>query len=50
VTDNEKRQDLLQDRLERTEARLRAQYQRLDSQMSDLNARMVRMKSSLGLG
>jgi flagellar hook-associated protein 2 len=49
VTDNGKRQDKEQDRVDRTETLLRAQYQRLDSQMSTLNAQMARMKSSLGL-
>ncbi len=49
ATDNEKRQDRESDRVALTESRLRAQYQRLDTQMSDLNARMAQMKSSLGL-
>jgi flagellar hook-associated protein 2 len=49
ATDLQKRQDSEQDRIDRTELRLRAQYQRLDSQMSTLNAQMARMKSSLGL-
>ncbi len=46
---NQKAQDAQQDKLTRTEARLRAQYQRLDSQMSSLNAQMAQMKSALGL-
>lgn len=46
---NQKAQDTAQDRLARTEARLRAQYQRLDSDMSGLNARMSQMRASLGL-
>ncbi len=46
---NQKQQDAMQERLTRTEARLRAQYQRLDSQMSGLNAQMAQMKSALGL-
>lgn len=46
---NQKAQDAAQDRLARTEARLRAQYQRLDSDMSSLNARMAQMRASLGL-
>ncbi|RYZ03097.1 MAG: flagellar hook protein, partial [Comamonadaceae bacterium] len=46
---NSKQQDAMQDRLDRTEARLRAQYQKLDSDMNDLNARMRQMKSALGL-
>lgn len=46
---NQKQQDALQDRLTRTESRLRAQYQRLDSQMSGLNAQMAQMKSALGI-
>ncbi|MFD0669585.1 flagellar filament capping protein FliD [Ramlibacter sp. MAHUQ-53] len=48
-TQNQKAQEALQDKLSRTEARLRAQYQRLDNEMSRLNADMARMKSSLGL-
>ena len=47
---NQKAQDQAQDKLARTEARLRAQYQRLDSDMSSLNARMAQMRASLGLG
>lgn len=50
VKSNQKQQDTLAERLARTEARLRAQYQRLDTQMSDLNARMAQLRSSLGLG
>jgi flagellar hook-associated protein 2 len=49
VAANQKQQDVAQERLERTEARLRAQYQRLDSDMSRLNARFKQMSSSLGL-
>lgn len=49
VKANEKQQDAMQDRLVRTEARLRAQYQRLDSEMSRLSAQMNQMRSSLGL-
>lgn len=48
-TSNQKQQDAVQEKLTRTEARLRAQYQRLDSQMSGLNAQMAQMKSALGL-
>lgn len=50
VDRNQKDQDAVQDKLARTEARLRAQYQRLDSDMTRLNARMTQMRSSLGLG
>lgn len=50
VEANLKRQDAVQDRLDRTEARLRAQYQRLDTQMGSLNGQMQQMLSSLGLG
>ncbi len=50
IDSNQKAQDQAQDKLARTEARLRAQYQRLDSDMSSLNARMGQMRSSLGLG
>jgi flagellar hook-associated protein 2 len=49
ATDNQNRQSTEQDRLDRTETRLRAVYQQLDTQMSTLNAQMARMKSSLGL-
>ena len=47
---NQKQQTAQQDRLERTEARIRAQYQRLDSQMTVLNAQLTKMNSALGLG
>lgn len=47
---NRKQQDAAGERLARTEARLRAQYQRLDSQMTTLNAQMRQMAASLGLG
>lgn len=47
---NQKQQSVQQDRLDRTEARIRAQYQRLDSQMSVLNAQLKKMNSALGLG
>ncbi|MBL0421446.1 flagellar filament capping protein FliD [Ramlibacter sp. AW1] len=50
ATANQKQQDALQDKLARTEARLRAQYQRLDSDMSRLSAQMAQLRSSLGLG
>lgn len=50
IDGNRKQQDAAQDRLARTEARLRAQYQRLDTQMSALNAQMKQMAASLGLG
>lgn len=50
ITGNRKQQDAVEDRLARTEARLRAQYQRLDTQMSTLNAQMKQMAASLGLG
>jgi flagellar hook-associated protein 2 len=46
---NEKQQEALQEKLARTEARLRAQYQRLDSQMSQLNGQVGRLRSALGL-
>lgn len=46
---NSKAQDAQQDKLTRTEARLRAQYQRLDSNMSALNGQLAQMKSALGL-
>jgi flagellar hook-associated protein 2 len=49
IDDNQKQQDTMQDKLDRTEARLRAQYQTLDTQMSGLNQQMARMKSALGL-
>ncbi|MGE4244072.1 flagellar filament capping protein FliD [Ramlibacter sp.] len=49
ATTLQKRQSAEQDRLERTESRLRAQYQQLDTQMSGLNARLAQMKSALGL-
>ena len=49
VKDNQARQDREQTRLDKVEAALRAQYQRLDTQMSTLNAQMAQMKSSLGL-
>ncbi len=49
VDANQKAQDAAEDRLARTEARLRAQYQRLDGDMSRLNAQMAQMRSSLGL-
>lgn len=50
VKRNTTAQERQQERLARTEAKLRAQYQRLDSNMSSLNAEMARLKSSLGLG
>lgn len=37
-TQNDKQQSVVQDRIDRTEARLRAQYQRLDTEMSRLKA------------
>lgn len=49
ITQNQKQQDGEQEKLTRTEARLRAQYQRLDSSMSSLNAQMAQMKSALGI-
>lgn len=49
VTANRKQQDAMQDRLDRTEARLRAQYQRLDTQMTTLGGQMKQMSASLGL-
>lgn len=49
VLANQKQQDAAQDRLDRIEARLRAQYQRLDSDMSRLNAQFKQMSASLGL-
>lgn len=48
ITGNRKQQDAVEDRLARTEARLRAQYQRLDTQMSSLNAQMKQLAASLG--
>ena len=45
-TQNDKQQSVVQDRIDRTEARLRAQYQRLDTQMSSLNAQMNGMKDN----
>ena len=49
VKRNQKQQDAQQERLERTEKRLRGQYQTLDSKMSNLNAQMAQLKASLGL-
>ncbi len=49
VTRNQKEQDAQQDKLTRTEARLRKQYQTLDTQMSSLNSQLAQMKSALGL-
>jgi len=49
VKDNQNRQDNEQNRLDKVEAALRGQYQRLDTQMSTLNAQLARMKSALGL-
>ena len=49
LTLNQKAQDQQQDKLTRTEARMRAQYQRLDTSMSSLNAQMSQLKSALGL-
>jgi flagellar hook-associated protein 2 len=49
VTSNQKDQDDAQAKLATTEKRLRAQYQTLDTQMSNLNARMAQLRSSLGL-
>lgn len=46
---NQKAQDAQQDKLTRTEARLRAQYQKLDSEMTSLNSQLAQMKSALGL-
>ena len=49
LTRNQKQQDSLNDKLTRTEARLRAQYQTLDSKMSTLNGQLASLKSALGL-
>ena len=49
VKANQKQQDAQQERLARTEARIRAQYQRLDTEMNRLNAQMAQMRSSLGI-
>ena len=49
VTDNQKRQDSEQARLDRVETALRTQYQRLDATMSNMNGELARMKSALGL-
>ncbi|MGE0330439.1 MAG: flagellar filament capping protein FliD [Ramlibacter sp.] len=49
LTRNRKAQDAQEDRLTRTEARLRAQYQKLDTNMTSLNAQMAQLKSALGL-
>jgi len=49
VTRNQKQQDAQTERLERTEKRIRAQYQTLDSKMNGLNAQLAQLKSSLGL-
>lgn len=46
---NQRAQDAQEDKLTRTEARLRKQYQRLDSNMTSLNAQMAQLKSALGL-
>lgn len=46
---NQKAQEAQQDKLTRTETRLRAQYQKLDSNMTSLNAQMSQLKSALGL-
>ncbi len=46
---NQKQQDNESEKLTRTEARLKAQYQRLDSSMTSLNAQLAQMKSALGL-
>ncbi|CAN5612455.1 flagellar filament capping protein FliD [soil metagenome] len=49
ITSNNKSQDAVQTKLTATEARLRKQYQTLDTQMSNLNAQLAQLKSSLGL-
>jgi flagellar hook-associated protein 2 len=49
LTLNQKAQEQQQDKLTRTESRMRAQYQRLDTSMSSLNAQMSQLKSALGL-
>ncbi|MBC7603498.1 MAG: flagellar filament capping protein FliD, partial [Ramlibacter sp.] len=49
VDSNQKQQDTMNGRLAATEARLRRQYQTLDSQMTSINAQMAQMKASLGL-
>ena len=49
VSANRREQSTQQDKLTRTEARLRAQYQRLDGDMSRLNAQLGQLTSSLGL-
>jgi len=46
---NLKQQDGENAKLTRTEARLKAQYQRLDSEMTRLNGQLSQMKSALGL-
>ena len=46
---NRKAQESQEDKLTRAEARLRGQYQRLDSNMTSLNAQLAQLKSALGL-
>ena len=45
----QKQQDAMEEKLARTEARLRAQYQRLDTQMAQLNGQLGNMRAVLGL-
>lgn len=49
VDRNSKDQDALEAKITRTEARLRAQYQRLDTQMTSLSGQLAQMKSALGI-
>lgn len=45
----QKQRDAMEEKLARTEARLRAQYQRLDTQMAQLNGQLGNMRAVLGL-
>ena len=45
----QKQQDAMEEKLARTEARLRAQYQRLDTQMAQLNGQLGNVRAVLGL-
>jgi flagellar hook-associated protein 2 len=49
LTRNRRAQESQEDKLTRAEARLRGQYQRLDSNMTSLNAQLSQLKSALGL-